>query len=127
MASAHDFFLLGDHEAAKQLVISALASEGFTVTTTPNGGLLAKRGSTAATIWLGAMAGKNFQMTFMVDFMVDPQGRLVARLNRNMTGGALKGGAIGAAKTDTAFQQTANAIAAVLHPAGILADSVSQK
>lgn len=127
MASAHDFFLLGDHEAAKQLVFSALAAEGFTVTSTPTGGLLAKRGSAASTFWLGAFAGKNFQMSFLVDFMVDQQGRLVARLNRNMAGGALKGGAIGAAKTDTAFQETANAIAAYLHPAGILADSISQK
>jgi len=127
MASAHDFFLLGDHETAKQLVVSALASEGFVVTSTPTGGLLAKRGSAASTFWLGAFAGKNFQLTFLVDFMVDQQGRLVARLNRNMAGGAMKGGAIGAAKTDTAFQETANAIAATLHPAGILADSISQK
>ncbi|GIT82137.1 hypothetical protein LLS1_38060 [Leifsonia sp. LS1] len=127
MASAHDFFLLGDHEAARQLVVSALQSEGFVVTTTPTGGLLAKRGSAASTFWLGAWAGKNFQVSFLVDFMVDQQGRLVARLNRNMAGGALKGGAIGAAKTDAAFQETANAIAAVLHPAGVLADSVSQK
>ncbi|MFF2050228.1 hypothetical protein ACFVU2_01385 [Leifsonia sp. NPDC058194] len=126
MASAHDFFLLGDHEAAKQLVASALHAEGFTVSTTPAGGLLAKRGSGAATILLGAWAGKNFQMSFLVDFMVDEHGRLVARLNRNLAGGALKGGAIGAARTDSAFQQTANAIAGVLQPAGILADSVSQ-
>jgi hypothetical protein len=34
--------------------------------------------------------------------------------------------ALGAAKTDTAFQETANAIAAVLHPAGVLAGSVPQ-
>lgn len=126
MASAHDFFLLGDHEAAKQLVTSTLQAEGFTVTMTPSGGLLAKRGSAARTFWLGAMAGKNFQVSFLVDFMVDQQGRLVARLNRNMVSGALKGGAIGAAKTDTAFQETANAIAAAAHPAGILGDSISQ-
>jgi len=126
MASAHDFFLLGDHEAAKHLVASTLQSEGFTVTTTPTGGLLAKRGSAAATVWLGGLAGKNFHLSFVVDFMVDQQGRLVARLNRNLTGGALKGGAIGASKTNTAFEQTANAIGAALHQAGVLAESVSQ-
>lgn len=126
MPSAHDFFLLGDHEAAKHTVASALQREGFAVTTTPAGGLLAKRGSTAATVWLGAMAGKNFHVSFTVDFMVDQQGRLVARLNRNMAGGALKGGVIGAAKTDTAFQETANAIAAAAHQAGVLAESVPQ-
>ena len=127
MASAHDFFLIGDHESAKQLVVSALQGDGFTVTATPAGGLLAKRGSAAATVWLGAMAGKNFHVSFLVDFMVDQQGRLVARLNRNMAGGALKGGVIGAAKTDTAFQETANSIAAALHRAGILAESISQQ
>jgi hypothetical protein len=126
MATAHDFFLLGDHGAGRQLVVTALQNDGFAVTSTPTGGLLAKRGSTAATVWLGALAGKNFQVSFQVDFMVDQQGRLVARLHRNLTAGALKGGAIGAAKTDTAFQQTANAIAAALHQAGVLADSISQ-
>ena len=126
MASAHDFFLVGDHGFARQFVASTLGSEGFVVSTTPTGGLLAKRGSGAATLWLGALAGKNFQITFVVDFMVDGQGRLVARLNRNMTGGALKGGALGAAKTDTAFKETVNALASALHNAGILAESISQ-
>ncbi|AAT88441.1 hypothetical protein Lxx04500 [Leifsonia xyli subsp. xyli str. CTCB07] len=95
------------------------------MTSTPSGGLLAKRGSDAATIWLGGLAGKNFQVTLTVDFMVDAEGRLVARLNRNMAGGVLKGGAIGAAKTDAAFQETANAIAAALHTSGVLATDVA--
>lgn len=59
--------------------------------------------------------------------MIDEEGRLVARLNRNMVGGVLKGGAIGAAKTDAAFQETANALASTLHSAGILANSSSQR
>jgi len=126
MAKAHDFFIIGEHENGRRIVASALQSEGFAVTATPAGGLLAKRGSTAMTVLLGGLAGNNFQQTFLVDFMVDQHGRLVARLNRNMAGGALKGGAIGAAKTDSAFQQTANAIAAALHGAGALSDSVAQ-
>jgi hypothetical protein len=126
MAKAHDFFIIGDHENGRRIVASALQSEGFAVTATPAGGLLAKRGSTAMTVLLGGLAGNNFQQTFLVDFMVDQHGRLVARLNRNMAGGALKGGAIGAAKTDSAFQQTANAIAAALHGAGALSDSVAR-
>ena len=126
MAKAHDFFILGDHENGRRIVASALQSEGFAVTATPSGGLLAKRGSTAMTVLLGGLAGNSFQQTFLVDFMVDEHGRLVARLNRNMAGGVLKGGAIGAAKTDSAFQQTANAIAATLHGAGALSESVAQ-
>lgn len=127
MAATHDFFALGDHEQARALVIGALQAQGFTVSSTPTHGLLAKRGSTGATIWLGALAGNNFQVTFMVDLMVDPEGRLVVRLNRNMAGGALKGGAFGAAKTDTAFQETANAIAAALHSAGVLAGDLAHR
>lgn len=126
MARAHDFFIQGDHEAGRQIVASALRSEGFAVTATPTGGLLAKRGSTTATVLFGGLAGSKLQQTFTLDFMVDEHGRLVARLNRNMARGVAAGGAIGAARTDSAFQRTANAIAAALHGAGALSDSISQ-
>ena len=125
MASSYDFFILGDHEAGKAAVGTTLEGQGFAVTSTPSGGLLAKRGSTAATIWLGGLAGKNFQVTFIVEFFVDAQGQLVARLNRNMSSGALKGGAIGAAKTDTAFVQTADALGAALSNSGVLTNSIA--
>jgi hypothetical protein len=125
VATSSDFFITGDHEAGKALVASALQSQGFTVTSTPKGGLLAKRGSTAATIWLGAMAGKNFQVTFNVEFFVDAEGKLVARLTRDMASGALKGGAIGASKTNTAFVETAGAIGAALTNSGAFAGNVN--
>lgn len=126
MATAHDFFIQGDHENGRRLVASVLQNEGFAVTVNPVGGLIARRGSTTATILFGGLAGKGLQQTFTVDFMIDVDGRLVARLNRNMAGGVLKGGAIGAVKTDNAFQQIANAIGAALHGAGVLSGSVSQ-
>ena len=126
MPAAHDFFIVGGHDFGRQIVASTLEGLGFAISATPTDGLLAKRGSAASTFWLGALAGKNFQVTFVIDFMVDPHGRLVARLNRDIAAGALKGGPVGASKTDAAFQETANAIAAALHATGILADSVPQ-
>jgi hypothetical protein len=127
VAKASDFFISGDHEAGKGVVASALQSQGFTLTTTPSGGLLAKRGSAKATVWLGAMAGKNFQYSFVVDFFVDAQGQLVARLNRDLTSGALKGGVIGASKTNNTFVEVATAIGSSLTSAGVYAGSVNHE
>jgi len=125
MASVHDFFLTGDHEAAKAQVASALQAEGFAITPTPKGGLLAKRGSMPITLLLGAMAGKNFQVTFTVEYLVDDSGQLVARLSRDIAAGALKGGAIGANMTNNKFVDTAAALSTALGGTGILASSKS--
>lgn len=124
MASTHDFFLSGDHEQSKQKVAEALTSLGFTLTSTPTGGFTAKRGSLGVTLLIGAWAGKNFHVTFIIEFFVDDKGQLVARLNRDVALGALKGGAIGAAKTNNAFIDTVNSVGTALNSAGVLAASV---
>ena len=98
----------------------ALEAAGFTVTLNPNGSFLATRGSLSRTLLLGAMAGKKFHVTFNVEFFSDPQGNLIARLNRNVSGGALKGGAIGANMTNNAFLETGNALTASFSAAGVL-------
>jgi hypothetical protein len=125
VASTYDFFTRGDHQAAKNLVAQTLNGHRFTVEGTPSGGYLAKRGSAKKTFWLGAMAGDDFQISFLIEFFVDQQGQLVTRLNRNLAGAAFKGGAIGASKTDTVFVETANALGAVLSGSGLLTGSVS--
>jgi hypothetical protein len=101
-------------------VSKALEAAGFEVTINPNGTFLATRGSLSRTLLLGAMAGKKFHVTFNVDFFSDPQGNLIARLNRNASGGALKGGAIGANMTNNVFLETANALIATLGATGLL-------
>jgi hypothetical protein len=63
-------------------------------------------------------------MSFSVEFFMDPQGRLIARLDRDMAMGALKGGAIGAAKQKRAFEETANGLYQALAGAGVLVTSV---
>jgi hypothetical protein len=125
VASSYDFFISGDHTAGRELVATTLTSQGFSLEASQTGGLIARRGNQTATIWLGGLAGKNFHVSFGVDFFVDQYGQLVARLNRNMGLGALKGGAIGASKTDSAFVETANAIGGALSTAGVLTGSLS--
>jgi hypothetical protein len=124
VAASYDYFISGDHAAARTLIQNTLTQQGFAVEQTENGGFVAKRGSMGATVWLGALAGKNFHVSFSVHFFVDERGQLVARLNRNMGAGVLKGGAIGASKTDTAFVDTANALAGALTNAGVLTGSL---
>ncbi|MGV8885584.1 MAG: hypothetical protein ACOH1T_08370 [Microbacteriaceae bacterium] len=125
MASVHDFFLTGDHDAAKAQFNAAVEAQGFTLSSTPKG-MLAKRGSLPLTLLLGAMAGKkNFQVTFIVEFFVDAAGQFVARLSRDLASGALKGGAIGANMTNNSFVDTAAGISAALQGSGILASQTS--
>jgi hypothetical protein len=125
LASSHDFFITGGTEFGKTLVARALEGQGFSLSATPAGGFLATRGSAAATVLLGGLAGKKFHITFVVDFMTDQDGRLVARLNRGLGSGALKGGALGASKTNTAFQDAADAIGRSLAEAQVLAGDVA--
>jgi hypothetical protein len=125
MAGTYDIFLTGQQQTGKDLIAQSLSSQGFAIESTPNGGYLARRGSRAATIWLGAMAGKNFQVTFIVEFFSAADGNLVARLSRNLAAGALKGGAIGVGKTNNAFIDTANALVAAAQAAGIFLNSTA--
>lgn len=110
MAGSHDYFLSGDHEAGKNVVAGSLAQQGFEVTSTPKGGLFVARGSKAKTLWLGGAAGKNFRVSFVVEYFADAHGNLVARFNRELGGGMLKGGAIGAGLTTNAFSEAASAL-----------------
>jgi predicted dithiol-disulfide oxidoreductase (DUF899 family) len=102
-----------------------VTAAGFTVARNPNGSLQATRGSMGKTLLLGAMAGKNFHVTFTVEFYGDEQGNLIARLNRNVSGGALKGGAIGANMTNNAFVDTGTSLTGAFTAQGILLNTIS--
>jgi hypothetical protein len=125
MTTSYDLFIAGDQAASKQLVATSLEQSGFAVTETPEGNFVARRGSLGLTIALGAMAGKRFHVSFTVDFFTDAEGQLVARLNRNLTGSALKGGAIGASIANNRFGETYGALLAALQTAGVLTSSIA--
>jgi len=125
MASSHDFHVDEAPEQAQARAAGILASLGFRVTSRTPTSLHAERGSKGLTIWFGALAGKSLHMSFDVDVFAGESGGAVLRLNRNMGRAAVKGGAIGASKTNAAFEETANALHQEFASAGILTASVS--
>jgi hypothetical protein len=124
VSSYYDCFIAGDHEAAKHLVANALNSQGFIVEVQPDGNWYARRGNMTTTVFVGALAGDDFQITFGVQFFVDAAGQLVARLDKNLAVGFFKGGVWGLNKIDNAFAQTATALYNTLMSAGVLTNTV---
>ena len=59
---------------------------------------------------VGGLAGKGFHVTLWLAYFVDDQGRLVARISRDLGTAAVKGGAIGASKAHSAFVDVATAL-----------------
>lgn len=123
MAGSTDYFISGDQGAGRAIVAAALEKQGYRIEGNPNGGLSIERGSLGTTLWLGGLAGKNFHVKFIVQFFSDDRGTLVARVDRDMSRGALKGGAIGASKTANAFDETCRALDAELRAQGVLLDT----
>lgn len=118
MATTYDFTLTGDPAAAHQIVLGALASIGHQAAPLADGTIAISRGSGTATFWLGALAGKNFHTRFTLQFF-DGAGSTVARLTRVGSLGGLKGGVIGASKTNDVFAEAARTIDAVTRQTGI--------
>lgn len=123
MASTYDFTLTGDPAVAQQAVLDALAGAGHRVSALQDGTLAVERGNGTATFWLGAMAGKNFHTRYSLQFF-PVEGGTVARFTRSGSLGALKGGAIGHAKTSDIFNEAARAIDAGTRQAGVFVSAV---
>ena len=121
MASTYDFALTGDPAVTHQAVFDALAGAGHRISPLQDGTFAVERGSGTRTFWLGAMAGKGFHTKFTLQFF-DGEVGSTARWTRVGSLGALKGGAIGHAKTNDVFQEAARAIDAHVRAAGILAN-----
>jgi hypothetical protein len=121
MASMIEFVLSGDQEAAKKVVLDATVAQGFRPLSHDAWNFDIERGSNGLSIAFGALAGKSFYMKFQVGFSVDAEGRIVARLSRDATGSALRGGVLGANRASNTFQEVADAIGAATTQAGIFA------
>ena len=122
MASSHEFFSTADPELVRTVIGQTLTGRGFTISATPEGGFVAKRGSVAMTVLFGGLAGNRLYMTFKVEIM-QLDGQIVARLSRVAISAFAAGGAIGAVKANGVFMETANALGAALHDAGALSSS----
>jgi hypothetical protein len=119
--TAVDYFITGDHDAARNVLAGVLRAQGFEVATSPVGGWNVTRGSVGATVWLGAFAGKNNQrLEYSMQFF-DYEGQLVARLNRPSGAGAM-GGVIGVSRSADVFTELDQAVGSELTRLGILAN-----
>ncbi len=125
MPESHDFFVAADPVAAGAHTREALLREGYTVDDADRGGLRATRGSLGLTLLIGAMANaRTFHTRLDVQVMVAPDGQTVVRLLRGSGRAMVKGGALGMARGNQAFEEAANAIHGVLAQAGVLTASV---
>jgi len=121
MASV-DFFVV-DAERGRAVLADALREQAFAVETVPTtGSWVVRRGSTTATVLLGAMAGKKQRLEYRVDFFTH-EGRLVARFVRDGGAGAM-GGAIGVRRSARVFDEVAAVLTERLSAAGELANLV---
>lgn len=126
MPESHEFFVTTDPGTTRTWVRDALAREGYAVEDAEQGRLRATRGSLGLTLALGGLANdRTFHTRLDVQVMIAPDGQTVARLLRGSGRSALKGGAIGVARGNRAFEQAANAIHAVFAQSGVLTASIA--
>jgi hypothetical protein len=117
-----DYFITGDQNAARSLLIDALQGEGFAVEPDATGNWTVSRGSQSMTVLLGAFAGKNQRLVYQMQFF-QHDGALVARLYRPAGTGAM-GGAIGVSRSNSVFQELDRAVGTRLTAAGVLQNAV---
>ncbi|RFA15298.1 hypothetical protein B7R21_04565 [Subtercola boreus] len=121
--STVDYFIAGDHDAARQVLADALRSQGFEVATSPLGGWDVTRGSATTTVLLGAFAGREKQrLEYRLEFF-EQNGELIARLGRS-SGAGILGGAIGVARSADVFTELDQAVGTALTNARILTNAV---
>ena len=108
--SSYDYFFGGPHDAARHLIDATVQAQGYTLEQMPNGSTKAVRGDLTRTLFLGVFAGKAFHVVLWLQYFVDDSDRLVVRLSRDLGTGLVKGGALGAARSQEAFAELAHAL-----------------
>lgn len=119
MAASTTFVLSGDPAAARGIVDGVVAERGYAGESMPSGTIRVSRGSLTKTLLLGAIAGKNFHLTYLLDYGTDAAGNTTATLYRELGGSAIKGGAIGASRAADEYQAFVDAIGASASQAGV--------
>lgn len=98
-----ELILAGPDSQTVPTVIAIAEGLGYTATTPNPGRIKLERGSLNKTVVLGALAGKSFHISFTFDIGVDGYGNTWLRFDQDRALGAIKGGAIGYAKTKNAY------------------------
>lgn len=109
MAGEHLFTLNATPEVAYEETRKVLEAQGFNIEPQANNVLHAQRGSLPLTIALGVFAGKAFHVSLYAQVIVESDQTRV-KMFRDAAKGYLKGGVVGANKTDKLFKEVANAM-----------------
>lgn len=102
--------LSGSDQQTVPVVIEISRGLGYEATQPTPGSIKLERGDFSKTMLLGAMAGKNFHISFTFDIGVDQYGNTWLRFDEGTGLGAVKGGAIGYSKTKKAYAEYLDAL-----------------
>lgn len=114
----HQFVVSGDPLAARNTVYAALEQQGFKLNHTSEWSADAERGSAAASIFLGALAGKGGRhVKLQVVCQTSPEGCVIT-LTQGTSG--VSGGVIGMNQATTVYSDIYNAVGQAFQNAGVL-------
>ncbi len=114
----HKFVVSGDPAIARNTVYSALENQGFTLTQIDDWSANAERGSSGASIMLGAFAGKKGRhVKLNVTCQTTSEG-VVITLTQGTSG--FSGGLIGMGQASALYSDIYNAVGSAFQGAGVL-------
>ncbi len=114
----HMFVVGGDPAMARNTVYAALESQGFTMTHIDDWSADAERGSSGASVLLGAFAGKKGRhVKLRVSCQSSPEGTVIT-LMQGTSG--VSGGLIGMNQASSLYSDIYNAVGLTFQNAGVL-------
>jgi hypothetical protein len=120
------FVVSGDPATARNTVYAILADQGFKLEQTGEWTAKAERGSGAASILLGAAAGKKGRHVKLdIVCTTDAQGLLNVTFRQGTSGAS--GGIIGAMQANKIYQEVYDTVGASLQQAGVLVSGAPLK
>lgn len=115
-----ELILAGTDEQSVPFVIGIAESLGYTATRPTPGRIKLERGSLPLTLFVGALAGSRFHISFTFDIGVDEHGNSWFRFDQDGAMGAVKGGALGYAKSKEEYAAFLGAVRAEAAQRGVL-------
>jgi len=121
----YQFIVSGDSAIARNTVYSALENQGFKLTQIDDWSAAAERGSSGASIFLGALAGKKGRhVKLHVSCQSAPEGTIIT-LTQGTSG--FSGGLIGMSQASAIYSDIYNAVGATFQNAGVLVSGSNLK
>jgi hypothetical protein len=115
-----ELILSGNDQQTVPVVVAIAQGLGYAATQPTQSSIKLERGDLTKTLLLGAMAGKKFHISFTFDIGVDQYGNTWLRFDQDGALGAVKGGAIGYAKSKSAYGEFIDTIRAETTQRGLL-------